>query len=184
MTTDKRNAANKANAQKSTGPVSAKGKAAASQNAKTHGLTSPPDWRRVISWFRIIMADPTVVPDPLSTDAVARAAHVLAEAEASRERAAQVEENHLKEMSDIALRGRERSLEELDELNLDDMETLEYMMRQAEDPDLRSALRLIKDVSPKRPAALHETRQRLRRYRREAEARRRKALADWIEFVG
>ena len=183
MTTRKQVAANKANARKSTGPMSGKGKAISSKNAQKHGLTTPPDWHQITTWYRIIMEDPEAVPDPLSADTIARAAMTLAEAEASRDRAARAEAQHLWDMSERMLRKGERSPEELAELDLEDIETLDFLIEQCEEPELQTVLHMIKRGSPNRPAAQRATLKRLRRYRREAEARRHKALAAWTEIA-
>jgi hypothetical protein len=45
---------------------------------------------------------------------------------------------------------------------------------------MRKALRLFLETCPNQPVALRETLKRLTRYRRQAEARRRKALKAWI----
>jgi hypothetical protein len=182
MTTRKQVAANITNARKSTGPMSGKGKATSSKNAQKHGLTTPPDWHQVTSWYRIIMADPDAVTDALSTDGGARAALTLAEAEASRERAARAEADHLWDMSNSTLSKGNRSLADLAELDLNDIETLDFLIERTTEQDLRAVLQMMKQKSPNRPAAQRDTLKRLRRYRREAEARRRKALRAWIEI--
>ena len=126
MATDRQIAANKANAQKSTGPKSTDGKATSARNATRHGLNTSPAWKDVLRWYRIILDDPEAVPDVMSSDEIEREALVLAEAEAVRERATRVEEN--------------------------------YFVFPSEHSSLR----------------------KLSRYRRQSEARRRKALKNWI----
>lgn len=91
MTTKKQTAANKANAQKSSGPKSAAGKARSAQNAVKHGVTGRPDWSMVTRFYRMIVEDSTALPDPFSSDPRSRAALALAEAEASFRRAAEAE---------------------------------------------------------------------------------------------
>lgn len=144
MTTDKQAAANKANAQKSSGPKTSQGKEIAARNAKEHGLTTSPDWQKVTSWYRIIMANTAAKPDPLSTDRFARAGLALAEAEAAN------------------LAG-----------------TVSHRM----EPEQSSTLRNLEQISPSRATSQGNTLRNLKRYRREAEARRRKALTAWTELL-
>lgn len=65
MTCARRLAANRANAQRSTGPRTAKGKARASANARRHGLTvaapeeyAPPEIARLAAAYRYLLNDP------------------------------------------------------------------------------------------------------------------------------
>lgn len=82
MSSDSITARNRANAQKSTGPRSARGKAAVAQNARRHGVTSKADPTSVTAWLRIIMDKPDLVPgDLLGDDGRTSWALALAEAE-------------------------------------------------------------------------------------------------------
>ena len=75
-------ARNRANAQKSTGPTSAQGKATVAQNARRHGVTAKPDPTSVAVWMRIILDKPILVPaDLLRDDGQTSSALALAEAE-------------------------------------------------------------------------------------------------------
>jgi hypothetical protein len=60
MTSDRRIKANRKNAMRSTGPKSEGGKRRVSQNARRHGLTTPPDKDAVVSWIEIILDDPAL----------------------------------------------------------------------------------------------------------------------------
>jgi hypothetical protein len=180
MTTERQKQANWANAQKSSGPRSGAGRARSARNALRHGLTTSPDWSNVTSWYRIILDDPDIEPDPLDIDPKRQAALNLAEAEAWRARAIRVEEAHFADMASRASARGQWVPPENGELDLDDPETLQLMIENYPDDFMRGALRIILRTSPKRPVALHETQQKLTRYRREAEARRRKALKIWI----
>ncbi len=81
MSSDNIVARNRANAQKSTGPSTAQGKATVSQNARRHGATSKPDPTSVAAWLRIILDDPALQPAGFLKDD-RRLARALALAEA------------------------------------------------------------------------------------------------------
>lgn len=83
MTSDAIRARNRANAQKSTGPRTAAGKAVVAGNARTHGATSRPDPEAVDTWLAIILDRPDIMPDDLVPgDEQGFRALALAEAEA------------------------------------------------------------------------------------------------------
>lgn len=74
---------NRANATKSTGPKTSRGKAASSQNARRHGATSAPDPSSVSAWLSVILDRPHILPsDLMPMDDVGRIALNLAQAEA------------------------------------------------------------------------------------------------------
>ncbi len=82
MTADGRAARNRTNAQKSTGPKTAAGKATVAQNARRHGVTAKPDPASVAAWVRVILDDPDLTPaDLLAEDDRMRRALSLAAAE-------------------------------------------------------------------------------------------------------
>lgn len=180
MTTERQKQANRANAQKSSGPRSGVGRARSARNALRHGLTTSPDWSNVTSWYRIILDDPDIEPDPLDIDPKRQAALNLAEAEAWRDRATRVEQAHIADMASRALAQGQWMPPENGELDLDDPETLQLMIEKYSDDFMRGALRIFLRTSPKRPVAQRNKQKQLTRYRREAEARRRKALKIWI----
>lgn len=180
MTTERQKQANRANAQKSSGPRSGVGRARSARNALRHGLTTSPDWSNVTSWYRIILDDPDIEPDPLDIDPKRQAALNLAEAEAWRDRATRVEQAHIADMASRALAQGQWMPPENGELDLDDPETLQLMIENYSDDFMRGALRIFLRTSPKRPVAQRNKQKQLTRYRREAEGRRRKALKIWI----
>lgn len=185
MTTKKQAAANTANAQKSSGPKTAAGKAKSAQNATTHGLTGKPDWNLVTAFYRILLEDPAAWPNPLEQDPARRATLTLAEALAGVRRAEEAERRYLFERSDKTLRkmgSLQEVIEVMAELDLEDMETLDFLIARQVDPWMQDGLRILKASSPKRPTEVEKTLKRLARYRREATARRRKALEQWTSM--
>lgn len=83
MTREEIVARNRMNAQKSTGPKTASGKAIVASNARRHGATARPDPELVATWLRIILNDPEIIPDALiPTNERGFRALLLAQAEA------------------------------------------------------------------------------------------------------
>ena len=66
MTTMTISERNKANAQHSTGPKSDAGKARSSQNARSHGATAKPSATEVAEWLRVILNKDKVTPEDLN----------------------------------------------------------------------------------------------------------------------
>ena len=183
MTTRKQTEANKANAQKSSGPKTTAGKSKSAQNAVIHGLTGRPDWSMVTTFYRIVLEDPNAEPDPFTQDPRLRAALALAEAMAGLRRADQAERDFLFSASAIALRKKGSLQEYLDvlaELDFEDMDTLDHFIARETDPSMKEVLKILKASSPKRPAEIKKTFKRLARYRREAASRRDKTLGHWV----
>jgi hypothetical protein len=184
MASERQRVANRRNARKSTGPKSEGGKRRSSQNARRHGLTTPPSPDLVRFHYRLILGDDAAELVPLTADPRLQAARSLAEAEARLERARAAEEAFLVAVEE----GR----------HLDD-----HLKQVSE--EIRRRWQEVKGVSPevsrlllasKGQVPYKETRKvtvtwesvaaRLRtllRYRREAEVRRRKALREWIELT-
>ena len=83
MTTDDLALRNRANAARSTGPKTQKGKAASSQNARRHGATGAPNPLSVAAWLGVILGRPQIVPRDLApNDEAGQLAIDLATAEA------------------------------------------------------------------------------------------------------
>ena len=183
MTTQRQNKANLANAEKSTGPRSSAGRSRSSKNARKHGLTAPPLWKDVTKWFRLILDDPKAVPDPMEREDRLRTALGLAEAEAQLQRCNQTESAHLLRMSERARDDFGLSFKDTVKRALKEplgFDALKLMTDRGDDPFPSGVAKILIRSHPDRPAALRATMHSLRRYRRSAEARRRKALAAWI----
>lgn len=65
MTREEIAARNRLNAQKSTGPKTANGKAVVAGNARRHGATARPDPETVVTWIGIILDDPDITVEAL-----------------------------------------------------------------------------------------------------------------------
>jgi hypothetical protein len=82
MTPEEITRRNRANATRSTGPRSEAGKAIVAQNARRHGATARPDPDQVLTWLRLILADPDLgAADMFARDERTYVALALAEAE-------------------------------------------------------------------------------------------------------
>ncbi len=181
MVTDRQKRANKANAQKSTGPRTRQGKARSSRNATQHGLNMPPDQDAMIYWYRIILDDAKAVPDLFSADPKHLAAFRLAETEARRTRAARAEQTHLKQMTDRTVRHRHARYSGSEDAGLSGSAALEAQLAQSGNPQAQEPLELYGPGPTASRGADIKSLKRITRYRREAEARRRKALKTWTE---
>lgn len=179
MNRDETAARNLANARRSTGPRSEKGKARAAQNARRHGATAEPPRELVACWLRIVLDRPWVDPDDLDPDdAMMACAMELAIAEARRVQA------------DAALAAFEAGLaepsEELMRL-VADLEAFEDIMRRFP-PWYQVAKLCMSCIRRHQPEIEKETcpgRRRhriLKRYAREARSRRKAAFRAWIEI--
>lgn len=184
MTTKAQNTANRRNAKHSTGPTSRKGKASSSINALKHGLTTRPERASVLSWYKVILNDLAVAPNPFEQNPRLQTAYQLAEAEARLERVQKAEFHHLQKVQKYAPRSEPMTISELIKEDLDHPEVLRHFVKRLDDPFLREGTRILLRSNPNRTVALRQTGKRLARYRREAEAQRRKALKNWIRICG
>ncbi len=178
MTSERIAARNRANAQKSTGPKTAAGKAIVSGNARRHGATSRPDPESVATWLAIILDDPDILAGaPIPSDDRGFRALALAEAEARQVAA-------------------ERALLEFERGEAEPSESLQDLRQYAEliredidegglpERKVRSGYGLLMriaqwDLHETQPGGRHH--RRLQRYLREARSRKRRALQAWIE---
>lgn len=182
MTSDRRMAANRENAKKSTGPKSEDGKRRVSQNARRHGLSTPPDAEAMREWLSIILDDPALEGHDLSFEGQSRAAS-LADAEARLQRVRDIEHRfledcHVLDRSDVHLVDRYEVV------------TTRYQRLNRTAPDENGVLRPAKTkpvvIDREEKVDLTEYSDELRRilrYRREAECRRRRALKEWIAYL-
>ena len=172
-------ARNLANARRSTGPRSPEGKARSAQNARRHGATAAPPREVVGTWLGIVLGRPWLDPDHLDPGdprmkraldlAVAEARHVQADA------ALQAFEAGLAEPSEDLV----RLVSDL-ELFEDIVQTLPPWHEVA-----KFAMSLIRQRQPKIEMETCPGRRRhriLKRYAREARARRKAAFRAWIEI--
>ncbi|OSQ44329.1 hypothetical protein [Marivita geojedonensis] len=183
MTTERQRHANAANASKSTGPKTAQGRAASARNAWKHGLTTLPPWDDITRFYRGILSDPEGVPDLTTRDPRMRAALTLAEAEAQLARCLAAERQHLILMAERARPPKHVSVRDIinkAHLGAEDLDVARFMLARVDEDWMRETLKILIRSHPDRPAELQRRLKVLRRYRREAEARRRKALRHWL----
>ena len=162
-----------------TGPVTAAGKAIASQNARKHGLTAPPDKTLVATWFNVILDNHGEAFEAPNGDDPRRAAALrLAIAEAHYHRALHKIDTHesepgstqqvaqalRKEISDI-FAGMPKTLSD----GPHDSYELAYVTYAVEQLEILYHQTV-------RERALYQ------RYLSEARAQRRKALRGWCAF--
>ena len=193
MATERQRTANRANAAKSTGPKSRRGKRRAAQNARRHGLTVAPAEKDILRWYRVITNNPAADLREAWTSPSTRAALVLAEAEAQFERTREAERSHLEKVVDIALNRGRRSLGELamayDLEQFEDDDVLDLLIRNFSRSDMDKSeraffvggLRIFKRINPNRPAELNRRLRTLRRYRKRAEGQRNRAFSAWLK---
>jgi len=181
MSADHIAARNRSNAQNSTGPKTAKGKAVVAGNARKHGVTGRPDPDRIQKWLAIILNQPNIsLADLMPDDDHGTRALVLAEAEV---RLAVVEDalralNH--EPYDAP-----KTMFTLYKESKGILQLAEEMLafKTTSKRGFRTDIRIVNDKYGARTTgvSLRENRRRiLQRYLAEAKSRKRRAFSAWI----
>jgi hypothetical protein len=184
MTSDRRTAANRENAKKSTGPRSEDGKRRVSRNARRHGLTQASAPERVLHHLSIILDDPRLHTLPLSREGHALAMS-LADAEALLERVRAAEFRFLEDCHAL---GRERAHLESrwEEITTTHMISKEWRFDSHGVPfeATRKTKPQIKSRKEKSKVIPYGSEmRRLLRYRKQAENGRHRALKVWIDHL-
>lgn len=180
MTPDQIAARNRRNATKSTGPKTAEGKVIVAGNARRHGATSEPDPESIVAWLAIILDKPGLAPEDLLPNDE-RGLHALALAEA-----------------EVRLVAAERALRELengqarpsavtqDIIDMADLFKAELQNSKATARELKSGFSLLARISRLKAYETQPGGKRhrlLKRYVREAQTQRRRALRAWLETI-
>ncbi|NQZ73819.1 MAG: hypothetical protein HRT60_12195 [Dinoroseobacter sp.] len=176
MTRKDQAARNWANAQKSTGPKTAQGKAVVAKNARKHGVTGQLDPSSIAAWLAVILDTPELSATALiPRDEVGVKALMLAQAEVRLVRAEQA-------LHDFEA-GQETPSEIVTELRrFRDMILDELAVEPGTKREQRQAFSLIRrmvKVELEETAIGGKRHCLLKRYAREARAQRRKALQSW-----
>lgn len=180
MSSDPISRRNQANAQKSTGPTSAEGKAKVSQNARRHGATAQPDPKSVATWLAIIGDRPDLTPsDLMPADDMGYRALALATAEArlaaSEQALITFEREALEQPAEPPI-----SLELTYQVLLENFANENVTKRETRSvarPLYKDEVRKLADAS-----LGGRTHRLLKRYLAEAKSKRRKAFAAWLEI--
>jgi len=170
---------NRANAQKSTGPRTASGKAVVAGNARRHGATARPDPETVATWLGIILDDTEITPEVLiPTDERGIRALLLAQAEVRVVAAHRALRDFEAEMPFILRLGRPFTWQDI-------VEGLRSGELPPPDRTLthRQVYQAIQTRKKEYNSVKHDHKL-LHRYLREAQAQRRRAFQAWLAFVG
>jgi hypothetical protein len=178
MSSDHISRRNHANAQKSTGPRTSKGKAKVSRNARKHGATAQPDPESIATWLAIILDRPEIIAqDLMPADDLGYRALALAQAEARLVAA----ENGLRELEQHYA-----SVSPREELEPADFFAGVFGPKAHErhkDDRTGAVLMSMYPIMLSQMAEQRRGRRRLlKRYLSEAKSRRRKAFAAWLEI--
>lgn len=184
MATERQRSANARNAKKSTGPKTASGKRRAAKNAFSHGLTTPPPWEDVLTYYRIVVEDADADPGKAATQAE-RAALVLAECEAACDRALRAETEAFELMAAYVETKGEPDLAKLLQVqkgfDYENPDVLRFMLAHGNlDEFDREAVRILYADSRHNLARRRRRLERISCYRQRAESRRRRAFKAWL----
>lgn len=180
MTADGRAARNRTNAQKSTGPRTPAGKAAAAQNARRHGATAQPKPSTVGTWLSVILdrADVTT-SDFIPQEERGFRAVALARAEAQLVAA----EVALRDFEDTGTSPGETVRGQISDATAT-LRDLSGHARRSKDMQLNTTLlRMLRHTERDALTVGRGRHNLLKRYLREARARRLRAFAAWLEVV-
>lgn len=182
MPSDRRIAANRRNARRSTGPKTAEGRRRASGNARRHGLTTALSPDRVQHHLGVILEGLPADGRLLSGEGLGLA-HALADAEAQLERVKEADARLLEALLEAPRR--EEPLEPVPEQGADGARAGDDV-----DPDDEVSPRTCGGGDARRGRRARtcqsndeEALRCLLRYRKEAENRRHRALRDWIAYL-
>lgn len=162
-------AANRRNAQKSTGPKTDPGKLKSARNSRRHGLSERLRPGEVLAAYEQILGRPVADGDDLDVAALRLAA-------------AEVRLSHAYSFEWSVLRGGDEALRMAPEVDMiDEVVRDELVFRGSVPPDmLAEAQRLREKISRAGARSAQSTYARMRRYVREAELGHRRALRDWL----
>ena len=181
MTADGRAVRNRANAQKSTGPKTDVGKAVTAQNARRHGATAQPKPSTVGTWLSVILDRADIkLTDLMPGDERGFRALALARAEAQLVAA----EEALRDFEDTAISPGETVPGQIRDITAI-LRDLSGHARRSKEMQLNTALlRLLRHTEHNERVLGCGRHNLLKRYLREARARRLSAFAAWLEVVG
>ena len=164
---------------RATGPITAKGKAISSQNARRHGLNAPPDEGLVTAWLNVILNNGEGIVEESEADGPRREAALrLAIAEARYHRALHKVDTHDTEPNSAQ--------QMANKLHADIDNVLDGMPKSySEGPPDRFELQYVNFAIKQLEMLLGEVGRERRLYQRylgEAHAQRVKALRAWCAF--
>ena len=171
---------NRTNAQKSTGPRTPAGKAAAAQNARRHGATAQPKHSTVGTWLSVILDRSDITySDFIPQEERGFRAVALARAEAQLI----VAEVALRDFEDTAISPGERVPGQISDATAM-LRDLSGQVRRSKDMQLNTTLlRMLRHAELDELALGRGRHKLLKRYAREARARRVRAFSAWLEVV-
>mgnify|MGYP001089534696 CR=1 FL=1 len=173
---------NRVNAQKSTGPKSAHGKAVVAGNAKKHGVTGRPDPDRLRAWLGVILGRAQIGPaDLMPSDDYGLRALALAEAETRLVAVQEAMQALTQETVSTAPATMAALVADAEDVAALTHEMIAFTgdVKQG----FRTNIRIVNDKRGARTVGMTPYENRIRimtRYLAEAQARRRRAFAAWI----